>query len=268
MMGWPKGKPRGKTWNKGLTKEICPRIARTEKSRKQQSLTLRRMGHRPPNRKGIPAWNKGLTKDTSPVIAKMATCDHNPYPGLAKMCGWNRGLTSETDSRVARNSLAISVAHKGKPFPGDKAKVSASVKRWWASLSQEERSNRVKKMHEAARRTKKAPNKPEALLNELLNTYWPNQWKFVGNGQLIIDNLNPDFANINGRKQLIELFGTYWHKGQNPQDRIDRFAKFGYNCMVIWEHEIKSDFSSVVARVATFSEIGTKEMTYAQSQTW
>lgn len=34
--------------------------------------------------------------------------------------------------------------------------------------------------------------------------------------------------------------GDYWHKGQNPQDRIDCFTPFGYRTLVIWESELKN----------------------------
>ncbi len=49
----------------------------------------------------------------------------------------------------------------------------------------------------------------------------------------------PDFFNINGQKKVIEMFGDYWHQGQNPQDKIDRYAKSGFDCLVIWERELK-----------------------------
>jgi len=37
---------------------------------------------------------------------------------------------------------------------------------------------------------------------------------------------------------LIELFGDYWHRDQDPQKRIDHFARYGYKCLVIWEKEL------------------------------
>lgn len=43
----------------------------------------------------------------------------------------------------------------------------------------------------------------------------------------------PDFVNIKKRK-VIEGFGDYWHRNDNPQDKIDSFGKFGYDCLIIW----------------------------------
>ena len=46
--------------------------------------------------------------------------------------------------------------------------------------------------------------------------------------------------NVNGKKLLIELYGDYWHKGQDPQDRINLFKRYGWDTLVIWEHELKN----------------------------
>lgn len=96
----------------------------------------------------------------------------------------------------------------------------------------------------------RGPNKTEAKLESLLNKY-NMPFKFVGDGQLIIGGMCPDYANYNGAKQLIELYGDYWHKGDNPQNRIDVFKKYGYDCLVIWEHELK-DESKVLNRVRNY----------------
>ncbi len=84
------------------------------------------------------------------------------------------------------------------------------------------------------------PNKTEMKFNNILDELQPNEWKYVGDGQLIIGNKCPDFANINGKKKLIELYGDYWHRGQNSEDRKKIFRKFGYDTLVIWEHELNN----------------------------
>jgi len=83
------------------------------------------------------------------------------------------------------------------------------------------------------------PNKAEETLLALLSQGYPNGWSYVGDGSLIVGGCVPDFANVNGHKELIEMFGDHWHRGQNPQDRIDLFRKFGFRTLVIWEHELK-----------------------------
>jgi len=85
------------------------------------------------------------------------------------------------------------------------------------------------------------PNQVEKRLLQILNKLYPNEWAFVGDWSLIIANKNPDFVNINGKKQVIELFGDYWHKGQKPEKRIALFRKFGYQTLVVWERELKDE---------------------------
>lgn len=84
-------------------------------------------------------------------------------------------------------------------------------------------------------------NKMEHKMEELLNKYFPSQWAFVGDGQFIIDGICPDFININGEKQVIELYGNYWHRGEDPQIRKDRLKRFGYACLVIWEKQLSNE---------------------------
>ncbi len=99
-----------------------------------------------------------------------------------------------------------------------------------------------------------SPNKLELSFQNLLNQLYPNEWKFVGDGQLIIAGKCPDFVNINGQKKLIELFGAYWHKGQNVEDRKKIFKEFGYETLILWEHELK-DMDFVLFQLEEFIKI-------------
>lgn len=96
------------------------------------------------------------------------------------------------------------------------------------------------------------PNKPESSIMNIINDLLPNEYKYTGDGSMIIDGLCPDFTNCNGQKKVIELFGDYWHKGENPQVKIDRYAKFGFVCLVIWERELK-DIESVKDKLSIFN---------------
>ena len=73
-------------------------------------------------------------------------------------------------------------------------------------------------------------------------------WKFVGDGQTVIDGMVPDFININGKKQVIEVYGDYWHRNHKPQDRIDHYKKFGFKCLVYWEKDLK-DLSPEIVEI-------------------
>lgn len=90
------------------------------------------------------------------------------------------------------------------------------------------------------------PNKPEKIVLDILDKVYPNEWKYVGDGDLIIGGYNPDFVNINGQKKIIEVFGDYWHKiredigwSRTELGRIMCFKAFGYETLIIWESDIK-----------------------------
>lgn len=108
----------------------------------------------------------------------------------------------------------------------------------------------VQKMAKAWNRK---PNKPEALLINLLESMYPGQWKYTGDFSLTINGKCPDFVNINGQKKIIELFGDYWHRGQNPEERIAAFKPFGYEALIIWEHELKN-MVRVIDRIHSFAD--------------
>lgn len=50
---------------------------------------------------------------------------------------------------------------------------------------------------------------------------------------------NPDFKK-NGSKEVIEVWGDYWHRDQNPQDLIEWYKENGFECKIYWETEIKA----------------------------
>jgi G:T-mismatch repair DNA endonuclease (very short patch repair protein) len=51
---------------------------------------------------------------------------------------------------------------------------------------------------------------------------------------------------------LIEIWGDYWHKNQNPEDVINHYKKYGFDCLVVWEHELKN-LADVKEKVVQFT---------------
>lgn len=95
------------------------------------------------------------------------------------------------------------------------------------------------------------PNKPETILLNLLNQLFPNEYKYIGDFQFFLGGKNPDFMNCNHQKKLIECYGTYWHKNDDPQDRINHFRQYGFETLVIWENELK-DRERLVEKLQEF----------------
>ena len=74
------------------------------------------------------------------------------------------------------------------------------------------------------------PNQPERRFLALLDSLFPGDWRYIGDGSLVIGGACPDFTNVNGRKALIEMFGDYWHRGcQSVPERIREGRNRGNN---------------------------------------
>lgn len=73
---------------------------------------------------------------------------------------------------------------------------------------------------------------------------------YVGNGYTFINGRNPDFIDF-GKKQIIEVFGNYWHEKQEMEDRISHFAKYGYRTLIVWENELSNE-DTVICKINDF----------------
>jgi len=161
----------------------------------------------------------------------------------AKLRGKKSILTRYKMSQAAIGNKKTLGFHHTDEF---KINLSRNLKRRWQNPAYK---NKVLKASMLGRFIH--PNKPELLLLELLENNYPGKWKFVGDGQLIVGGLNPDFANVNGQKQFIEMWGDYWHRGEDPQDRIDLFKQYGCNTLVIWDSEL-TEPNKVLIKIAEF----------------
>ena len=120
--------------------------------------------------------------------------------------------------------------------------ISKGLKEDWKGLNSEERERRIKvNLRNLGKITSRKPTGTEVLLDEWLQESYPGEWKYVGNNEVRIGNKNPDFININGKKAVIELFGSYHHGlaevtgGSRSEDStITHYKKYGFDCLVIW----------------------------------
>ena len=82
---------------------------------------------------------------------------------------------------------------------------------------------------------KTSPNKPEKFLNSIISKYG---FEYCGDGTFLVGLKNPDFVNKKTKK-VIEMFGDYWHKENEVEPRKKYFKEYGYETLIIWEHELK-----------------------------
>lgn len=89
------------------------------------------------------------------------------------------------------------------------------------------------------------PTTPEREIMHIIEKH-ALPFKYVGNGTLIVDHLNPDFVHTTDKK-IVEVFGDYWHDIKNCKEsgieeiRRRRFSKHGYQTHIIWEKNVKNE---------------------------
>ncbi len=128
----------------------------------------------------------------------------------------------------------------------------------WKNISVEDKNIRIQNTLNALHI---CPNKPERYLTSLLNMLYPDEWKYVGDGQVVINGFNPDWINVNSKKKVIEFYGEYWHgtlkkKHSNEVEehrKIDRYAEYGYSTLIIWEKEL-NNINKVATKIVKFAE--------------
>jgi len=163
-----------------------------------------------------------------------------------------RTHSEETKQKIRLLALSRPSNRKGIPIglrPGQLEQLAEARKvarqkyprGYWfgkkSTISREKVLERVEASLKGNRRWK--VNKLELKLGSLISIACPREYKYTGNGKVIINGLCPDYTNRNGKKKVIEVFGDYWHNGENPQIKIDKYSEFGFDCLVIWEHELK-----------------------------
>lgn len=92
------------------------------------------------------------------------------------------------------------------------------------------------------------PNKPEQAFIDICKKH-NLPYKFVGDGEFMLGGKNPDFINVNGKKEVVEIFGRAFHSPletfredlpyhQTYKGCIEHYKQYGFNCIIIWDDEI------------------------------
>ena len=166
-------------------------------------------------RKNMSEAHKGKKQTEESNIKRSENAKQNPNYGMKR-----KKHTQETKNKISKNSKS------GRPDV--KEKYKKSMQKYW---NDPEFWKKVLSTN--------SPNEEEKQLNQILSKILLDEYEFVGNGKLKIGRKIPDFVNKDNNK-LIELYGNYYHKSQNPQDRINYFKPFGYDTLVIWTSELRN----------------------------
>jgi len=135
--------------------------------------------------------------------------------------------------------------NKNGPSRSTREKIGEASKRFHSSLSLREKKAWFKRLF-----SENKPNGSENALAVFLRSK-SLPYKYVGDGQVWIAKKNPDFININGKKEVIELLGCYWHGCKKHCKKVFRaddsmklknhYKKFGFDCKIIWQHDLADE---------------------------
>uniref|UniRef100_A0A6M3L028 Nuclease associated modular domain-containing protein n=1 Tax=viral metagenome TaxID=1070528 RepID=A0A6M3L028_9ZZZZ len=206
--------------------ETRNKISRIHKGKKKPYMSIRMLGENNPMKNPEIAKKSGLAKK-----GRIQTLEER----------FNRGKSFRGKhlSATHREKISKAIKNLGNRHPMRIPRIKAIQMKKWARTS-----------------GLKEPNKPERELDRILQSLFPKEYKLNTKKRiLILGGKIPDFVNINGKKKLIELYGDYWHRGQDPNKRINYFKQFGWNTMVIWEKELKEE-SKLKIRLTNFHERG------------
>jgi len=155
---------------------------------------------------------------------------------------------SSTPEQRSRRSSFGGRAGKGKLKPW----LSKQLSDYWSSLTPQQRNEEMMRRIETSKRK---PNKIEVEFLKIILQACPNEYIYVGDYSMIIGGKCPDYMNVNGKKKLIELFGDYWHEKGSEWKRIEHFSCFGFDCLVIWESELKTKpKEEIVSKIRNFND--------------
>jgi len=176
----------------------------------------------------------------------------------AKFSQWAKRLWANPEKRAIlrmkiSQSLKGNKRRKGIPHSMEtREKIATTIKERWKSP--EYAKNVLASLQEE-------PNKSEKKLSRIIEENdFP--FRYVGDGQVIIDGQIPDFIDTNGSNKLIELFGRPWHdpnhskkirvkENRTENNKLRFYASHSYDCLVIWDEELK-DENHVVDRIKAF----------------
>lgn len=252
-------------WNKGtkMSSEFC------------RKTSIGHLGQRP--------WNKGLTKEDDGRISQYAvlltgrhyskeTKDRLREVNLGKiqsaetkekkrLAGLGKTHTEETKRRLREITLE---KYQDKEYTEKRVKAFVlGMESFYGdtdkvALHNTRTSNAIKKLWQnpdyVSKQIKARIDKPSGAEQKLMGIIERNNlpYKYVGDGELIIGGRCPDFININGKKQLIELFGTYWHPIFDVAQRTEHYRQYGFNTLIIWEDELVSE-DKVTTKIRRFT---------------
>lgn len=226
-------------WNKGLRgyhvqrssrKGICFNTGRTHIKKGQHLSVKTEFGN-------VPPWNRGRYKrGVDP-------------PSLREM--YVSGMTGK-EIGLKLNLPRLYVERRLRQLGIPRREKREVTEKLWKNDSYRNRviANTLKSLE-----TK--PTRPERTFMQIIEKE-KLPFQYVGDGQLVMSGLCPDFVRTDDVRQIIEIFGSYWHRDrenvpyyQTEKGRKHVFYDHGYETLIIWDNELSNE-ETVVEKVRRF----------------
>ena len=230
-------------------------VAKATEMRKKASLRMKKKYQDDPSFQELMAANRAKVQaDPEICRRRVENMKGKPKLGIRGDKHWTR--TPEGGKKVAESKRkAWTDPNHTYNTPEYRESLSRGQKSVWENPEYIERR---RKLNGAK------PNNQEMKLIRLLHDVCPKEFAYNGNLSLctVIGGKIPDFLNINGRKQVIEFFGDWWHsekftgvpEEKAEKDMIEHYKQLGFDCLIIWERELsESNRETLVARIKEFT---------------
>lgn len=165
--------------------------------------------------------------------------------------GRKRGVQRGTYPWIKKGEKRLSIVGENNPNYGGKYSNLPEIRE---KISKANKGRKIGK-EEMEKRLKSWNRKPSGL-EKFFDELTPKIVRYTGDGswwRRLKDGHyhNPDFK-ITGQNKVIELFGDYWHRNDNPNKLINLYKRANLKALVIWENEVYNNKEGVMGRVNKF----------------
>lgn len=225
--------PHSREHNRKISEALSGRTHSEDWIRKSAEAQRGRTQSREHRRKNSEA-NMGrlVSRETRNKIAETLRGRKVSWASRLRMSEVHTGIYPSEETRQKQSEVKIGHIVSKET----REKISQTNKAIWANLSEEAYLSKTKNMG-----VKRLPTEPERLVSLYLERKFPGLWEYRGNKSPLPGvRKKPDFIRLDGKKEVIEVFGIYYHSRDEEPSLIAHYAKWGYKCIVIWQFDCYS----------------------------
>jgi G:T-mismatch repair DNA endonuclease (very short patch repair protein) len=195
-----------------------------------------------------PFYGHTHTEESKSLIGKASSERTHTEETIIKISEALKGIQRSEDycNKMSKVQMGHDVSEETKKKIGDKQKL------FWGRVdrSTDEFIDRFKRqIQNTIKAVCERPNKFEQNCQKALELEWPEKFRYVGDGNVLINFKSPDFINEED-KVVVLCHGVYWHLIKDgfentPENKklieskdSEPFERVGYKVIVLWEDEI------------------------------